>query len=63
MFANLRSEIINYIVYVCVFIGAHMCIVIFGATLRSKNYVSLFSVYRNTAIQLCELDYFILSVH
>ena len=39
-----------------------MYIVIFDTTLRSRNYVSLFSVYRNTAFQLCELGNFILSV-
>ena len=36
--------------------------VIFGATLRTRNYVSLFSAYRNTAFQFFELGNFILSV-
>ena len=62
MFPSPRSAFITYNVYVCVLIGAHMYIVIFDATLRSRNYVSLFSVYRNTVFQLCELGNFILSV-
>ena len=62
MFPSLRSAFITYNVYACVLIGARMYIVIFDKTLRSRNCVNLFSVYRNTAFQLCELGNFILSV-
>ena len=62
MFSSLRSAFITYNVYACVLIGARMYIVIFDTTLRSRNRVSLFSVYRNTAFQLCELGNFIWSV-
>ena len=62
MFPSLRSAFITYNVCACALIGAHMYIVIFDTTLRSRNYVSIFSVYRNTAFELYELCNFILSV-
>ena len=62
MFSSLRSAFLTYNVCAGVLIGAHIYIVIFDTTLRSRNYVSLFSVYRNAAFQLYELCNFILSV-
>ena len=39
-----------------------MYIVILGATLRPRNYVSIRTVYRNRTFQFCEISNFILSV-